>query len=137
MGFETFGTVSFTDETKAVDFIKYLEAGKVMATRCRQCKASYFPPKMDCPKCLSSDVEWFEVKGTGKLNTFTKVNYGPSGFENDAPYTLALVDFGDGVQLFGRVSRDIDEKDLEIGMSLTAKPVKLADNRIAFEFQKA
>ena len=125
MGFENFGTVSFTTEAKTADFISYLEAGKVMATRCKKCGASYFPPRMDCPTCLLSDVEWFEVKGKGKLLTYTKVNYGPSGFEADAPYTLALGEF-DGVRILGRLSRDIGEKDIEVGMSLTVSPIKLA-----------
>ena len=135
MGFENFGTVSFTAEAKAADFITQLEAGKVMATRCKECGGSYFPPKADCPKCLSSDVEWFEVRGTGKLLTYTIVNYGPTGFENDAPYILALAEF-DGIQLFGRLSRDIGEKDIQVGMSLTVSPVKLSDDRIAYEFKK-
>ena len=136
MGFENFGTVSFTAEAKAADFITSLEAGKVMATRCKECGGSYFPPKADCPKCLSSDVEWFEVRGTGKLLTYTIVNYGPTGFENDAPYILALAEF-DGIQLFGRLSRDIGEKDIQVGMSLTVSPVKLSDDRIAYEFKKS
>ena len=136
MGFENFGTVSFTAEAKAADFITYLEAGKVMATRCLKCEVSYFPPKADCPRCLSSDVEWFEVKGKGKLNSYTVVNYGPTGFEADAPYILALGEF-DGIQIFGRLSRDIEEKDIKVGMSLTLSPVRLPDNRIAYEFRKA
>ncbi|MCK4368770.1 MAG: Zn-ribbon domain-containing OB-fold protein, partial [Dehalococcoidales bacterium] len=117
------------------DFMTYLEAGKVMATRCKKCRVSYFPPKADCPRCLSSDVEWFEIKGKGKLNTYTMVNYGPTGFENDAPYILALAEF-DGIQIFGRLSRDIEEKDIKVGMSLVVSPVKLPDNRIAYEFKK-
>jgi len=136
MGFENFGTVSFTAEAKAADFITYLEAGRVMATRCRKCGVSYFPPKADCPRCLSSDVEWFEIKGKGKLNTYTKVNYGPTGFEADTPYTLALGEF-DGVQILARLSRDIEAKDIKVGMSLTVSPVKLPNNRIAYEFRKA
>ena len=135
MGFENFGTVSFTTETKAANFITHLEAGKVMATRCKKCGVSYFPPRVDCPSCLSSDVEWFEVKGEGKLRSYTKVNYGPTGFENDAPYTLALGEF-DGVQILARLSRDIEEKDIKVGMSLVVSPVKLPNNKIAYEFRK-
>ena len=137
MGIENFGTVSFTAETKAADFVTYLKQGKVMATRCKKCGASYFPPKLDCPKCLSSDVEWFEVKGNGKLLTYTVVNYGPTGFENDAPYTLALTEFGDGLQIFGRLSRDIKGDDIKVGMGVKAVPVKLAGDRVSYEFQKA
>ncbi len=136
MGFENFGTVSFTAESKAAEFINYLEAGKVMATRCKQCGTSYFPPRVDCPSCLSSDVEWFEVKGEGKLRSYTKVNYGPSGFEADAPYTLALGEF-DGVQILARLSRDIEEKDIKVGMGLVVSPVKLPNNRLAYEFRQA
>lgn len=136
MGFENFGTVSFTAEAKVADFITQLEAGKVMATRCRKCGGSYFPPKADCPKCLSSDVEWFEVKSRGKLSSYTVVNYGPSGFENDAPYILALVEFGEGIQILARLSRDIKENDIKVGMDLTVRPVKLADDKIAYEFIK-
>jgi uncharacterized OB-fold protein len=135
MSFENFGTVSFTAEAKVADFIKYLEAGKVMATRCRKCGVSYFPPRIDCPRCLSSDVEWFEVKKKGKLASYTVVNYGPTGFENDAPYTLALGEF-DGVQILARLSRDIEPKDIKVGMSLSVSPIKRPDNRIAYEFKK-
>jgi len=135
VGFENFGTVSFTAEAKTADFINYLEAGKVMATRCKKCGGSYFPPRMDCPSCLSSEVEWFEVKGKGKLTSYTKVNYGPTGFETDAPYTLALGEFS-GVQILARLSRDIGEKDIKVGMSLMVSPLKLPGSRIAYEFKK-
>jgi uncharacterized OB-fold protein len=136
MGFENFGTVSFTAEAKVADFITHLEAGRVMATRCRKCGGSYFPPKADCPRCLLSDVEWFEIKGKGKLASYTVVNYGPTGFENEAPYILALAEFN-GIQILARLSRDIEEKDIKVGMNLTVSAVKLADNRISYEFRRA
>ena len=135
MGFENFGTVSFTSESKAADFPTFLEKGKVMTTRCKKCGTSYFPPKMDCPKCLLSDVEWFEIEGNGKLVTYAVVNYGPSGFEDDAPYILAIADFGD-LRVFGRLSKDIKDSDIDIGMRLKITPTKSPENRVAYEFQK-
>lgn len=136
MSFENFGIVSFTAETKASDFVGYLEKGKVMATRCRRCGTNYFPPRLDCSKCVGSDVEWFEIKGNGRLVTYTVVNYGPTGFEDDAPYTLAIADF-DGVRVFGRLSKGIKESDIKPGMELKILPVKLPGGRIGYEFQKA
>lgn len=135
MSFENFGVVNFTTETKASDFLSYLEKGKVMATRCRRCGTNYFPPRMDCPKCVGSDVEWFEIKGNGKLVTYTVVNYGPTGFEEDAPYTLAIADF-DGVRIFGRLSKSLKESDIKPGMVVKVLPVKLLGGRIGYEFQK-
>jgi uncharacterized OB-fold protein len=137
MGFENFGRVSFTTEARTADFINYLEQGKVMATKCKTCGTSYFPPKMDCPKCLLSDVEWFEIKSNGKLITYTIVHYGPSGFENEAPYILAIGDFGNGLRIFSHLSRDIKEGDIKIGMKLKVIPTKLPNNRLSYEFQQA
>jgi uncharacterized OB-fold protein len=137
MGFENFGTVSFTAEAKTADFVSYLEQGKVMATKCTKCGTIHFPPKMDCPKCQDSGVEWVEIKNAGKLLTHTTVHYGPSGFENDAPYTLGIVDFGDGLRVFGRISKAIDVSTIKAGMELKAVPVKLSDDRISYEFEKA
>lgn len=136
MSFDNFGKISFTAETKAADFVTYLEQGKVMATRCGKCGASYFPPKMDCPKCLISNMEWFEIKGNGRLTTYTVVNYGPTGFEDDTPYILAIGEFGDGIRIFGRLSRDIEVSDIKIGMGLKIIPIKLPGNRVCYEFQK-
>lgn len=135
MSFENFGVVNFTSETKASDFLSYLEKGKVMATRCRRCGTNYFPPRMDCPKCVGSDVEWFEIKGNGKLLTYTVVNYGPTGFEEDAPYALAIADF-DGMRVFGRLSKSLKESDIKPGMGVKVLPVKLPGGRIGYEFQK-
>ena len=137
MSFENFGTVNFTIETKAVDFMTYLEQGKIMATKCKKCGKAYFPPKMDCPACLDSEVEWLEIKGDGKLATYTVVNYGPTGFEDDAPYTLAIGDFAEGVKLLGRMSRDIKESDITVGMKIKVVPMKLDGNRLSYEFQAA
>ena len=134
MGFDNFGTVSFTTEAKAADFVAYLEQGKVMTTRCQQCGTRCFPPKMDCPRCLSSDVEWLEIEDSGKLATYAVVNYGPTGFEDDVPYTLAIADF-DGLRVFGRLSRDIKEDAIKIGMGLKMVAVKLPNGRVSYEFQ--
>jgi uncharacterized OB-fold protein len=137
MSFESFGTVSFTSEAKSEEFVTYLEQGKVMTTRCKKCGTSYFPPKMDCPRCLLSDVEWVKIDNEGKLVTYTVVHYGPSGFEDEAPYTLAIGDFGDGLRIFGRLNKDIEESDIKPGMGLKMVPVKLPEDRITYEFQKA
>jgi len=136
MGIENFGKVSFTTETKAADFVTNLEQGKVMGTKCRDCGMTYFPPKMDCPNCLSSNVEWFEITGPATLATYSVVTYGPSGFEDDAPYTLGIADYGT-FKVFGRVSKGIPAGDLAVGMKVKTVPVKLGDGKISYEFLKA
>jgi len=92
---------------------------------------------MDCPSCHDSEVEWVEIKNDGVLVTYTIVHYGPSGFEDEAPYTLAIGDFGDGLRIFGRLSKTIEEGDIKAGMALKMVPAKLPENKISYEFQKA
>ena len=82
-------------------------------------------------------MEWVEVKGTGKLLTFSMVNYGPLGFEDKAPYALGVVEFGGGIKIFATLNKDIKEDDINIGMSLKVSPVKSADEKYYFEFQAA
>ncbi|MFH1293163.1 MAG: hypothetical protein ABIJ44_03435 [Pseudomonadota bacterium] len=43
--FKKFGTVSFTSISKVNDFIDYMEKGKVMHTRCKDCGLVFFPPE--------------------------------------------------------------------------------------------
>ena len=46
--------------------------GKVMATRCTRCGERYYPPQADCPKCLASEMEWFQVGEQAVLKTYTE-----------------------------------------------------------------
>ncbi|OQY00614.1 MAG: DNA-binding protein [Desulfobacteraceae bacterium 4572_130] len=134
--FKKFGTKSFTLTSKVNDFIDYLEKEKVMGTKCKDCNINFFPPRADCASCLKSDLEWFDATNdTGELVTFSKMKYGPIGFEKDLPYTIALVDFGD-YKIFGRIGKNIADKDIQIGMKMKVKVNKLDNDRINYIFEK-
>ena len=104
--FKKFGTVSFASTTKVNDFISHLDEGKVTGTRCKDCGAVFFPPRADCYKCLTSNMEWFDVSGTGKLVSYSKLEYAPVGFDGDLPECIALLDYGD-YKVFGRLAGDL------------------------------
>lgn len=135
MGFEKFGVVTHMKESRAEEFVNYLEQGEVMATRCTHCEANYFPPQVDCPKCLVTDMEWFEIQGSGALLTYSTVHYGPFGFEDKAPYTLGVAEFAKGIRIFATLSRDIKESEVKVGMKVKVAPAHLADDKISYEFQ--
>lgn len=136
MGIEKFGVVNFTVETKAADFVTYLEQGKLMSTRCKKCNKLYFPPRMDCSRCYSSEMEWLEILGPGRLITFTTVVIPPTGFEDYAPYNVAVVQFADGVKVFGWLTKDIPSEHIKVGMELKATPARLPNDRILYLFEK-
>ncbi|MFH0977108.1 MAG: Zn-ribbon domain-containing OB-fold protein [Spirochaetota bacterium] len=134
--FKVFGTVSFTATTKVNDFIKYLQEGKVMATKCKKCGQIYFPPRYDCFKDYTHDMEWTEVTGAGKLVSYSKLQYGPIGFEGDLPYSIALLDYGK-FQVFGRLDKSLPDNEIKIGMDMKTVPNKLPNGQLNFVFQKA
>jgi uncharacterized OB-fold protein len=136
MGFERFGVISFTSQTKAAPFVDFLDRGLLMGTACKGCGALYFPPRMDCCRCLSKDMDWVEVKGRGRLISYSTLMYAPTGFEADLPYTLALVEFENGMKVFGRLSKEIKEEEIAIGMELSYQPVRRAEDRLTYEFRK-
>ncbi|MBN1277237.1 MAG: Zn-ribbon domain-containing OB-fold protein [Deltaproteobacteria bacterium] len=134
--FKKFGTVSFTSISKVNDFVGYLEDGKVMATKCKDCGHVFFPPRADCCDCLTSNMDWQAVSGKGKLVSFSKLEYGPVGFEGDLPYTIALLDFG-GYKVFGRLSNELSDKDVAVGTEMTVEANKLPNGQINYIFKKA
>ncbi|MBI4634242.1 MAG: Zn-ribbon domain-containing OB-fold protein [Deltaproteobacteria bacterium] len=134
--FKKFGTVSFTSLTKTNDFITNLEQGKISGTRCKDCGAVYFPPRADCCKCLSSNVEWFDVAGKGKLVTYSKLEYAPVGFGEDLPYSIALLDYGT-YKVFGRLAKDLPENEVKVGMELKTVANKLPNGQLNYVFVKA
>ena len=134
--FKKFGTVSFTAITKINDFVKYLENGQVMGTRCTDCGTAFFPPRADCHQCLSSNTEWFEITGVGKLVTYSKLEFAPIGFQEDVPYCIALLDYGD-FKVFGRIAGDVPEQEIKVGMALKTAVNTLPSGQLNYVFQKA
>jgi uncharacterized OB-fold protein len=134
--FKKFGTVSFTSISKVNDFVDFLEKGKVMGTRCKECGLVFFPPRANCYKCPSSEMEWFEVSGKGKLITYSKLKYAPVGFEGDLPYCIALLDYGD-YKIFGRIASDIPEEEIKLGMEMKTVVNELPNGQLNYVFQKA
>jgi uncharacterized OB-fold protein len=134
--FKKFGTVSFTAISKTNDFVDYLEKGKVMGTRCKDCGLIFFPPRADCHQCLAGNIEWFEVSGTGKLVTYSKLQFAPVGFEEDLPYCIAVLDYGD-YKIFGRISGDVPEEVIKVGMEMITTANSLPNGQLNYVFKKA
>jgi len=131
--FNKFGTVSFAGVTQINDFIDYLEQGKLMGTRCKTSGRYYFPPRAHCFESLSDDMEWFEVKGTGKLVSFSTLKYAPTGFTDDLPYTIALVDYGE-YQVFGRIGAEAAVGELSVNMEMEAVVTRTTNDQLTYCF---
>jgi len=133
--FGKFGTVSFTTLTKVNDFIDHLQNGKVMTTCCKECNTTFFPPRADCCRCLSGNMQWREVTGSGKLVSYSCLKFAPMGFDSDLPYCIALLDYGN-YRVFGRIDSAFDMNEIKIGMDMATIANELPNGRINYVFKK-
>jgi len=120
--FEWFGKVSYVPHTKVSGFADHLKDGRIMASRCTKCGFITFPPRADCPKCLSGEFEYSEVSGEGTLVTHTRIDAAPAGFEDVAPYILGVVDLKETGRLLAWFGESIPEEKIEIGMPVQVVP---------------
>jgi uncharacterized OB-fold protein len=81
-------------------------------------------------------MEWFEVTGTGKLVSFSSLEYAPTGFGEDLPYAIALLDYGD-YKVFGRLDPTVSLEDVAVGMEMKAVVNTLPNGQLNYVFQKA
>jgi len=106
--------IPFTIES----FYKFVGEGKLMAAKCNKCGYVSLPPKPMCPKCLTKDLSWVELKNRGKLLSYTVIHVSPAQFQSICPYILGIMKLEDGPNLIGMV-RGIETSKINIGMSLT------------------
>ncbi|MBE0511554.1 Zn-ribbon domain-containing OB-fold protein [Candidatus Bathyarchaeota archaeon] len=98
-------------------FYKFVSEGKLMAAKCSKCGTLLLPPRPVCTKCLSTDFKWVELKGEGKLLSYTVIHVSPMQFQSMAPYTVGIVELEDGPHLPGMI-RDVEPEKIRVGMDL-------------------
>jgi uncharacterized OB-fold protein len=91
---------------------------------CPACEHKIFPPRDICPECGQEARTAFQFSGRGEVYSFTTVRNAPAGFEEAAPYTVALVKLEEGPMLTAQLT-DLGEKPVEIGM-----PVEMVTRRL-------
>lgn len=102
--------------TKVRQFWDGMAEGKVMATRCTRCGERYYPPQADCPKCLTSEMDWFEVGEQAVLKTYTESHLKPQGFTHyTEPYTIAIAETTEGLKIMGWLEVG---KEPKVGMTV-------------------
>ncbi len=99
------------------NFYRYCAQRKLMGVKCSKCGAILWPPREVCPKCLGSELEWYEFKGRGRLLTYTLIHFPPIQFQALAPYAVGILKLEDGPHMPGML-RNMKLEELRIGMEL-------------------
>lgn len=93
---------------------------RLLIQECRDCGKKIFYPKKYCPHCRSTDIEWAECSGEGRVYSFSTLYLGVHPkFQKDAPYTIAIIELNEGVRLMSNIV-NCDPQDIQCDM-----PVKV------------
>jgi len=99
-----------------------LKKDKLLGLKCQDCGAITVPPKMVCRTCTSPNLDIIELKGAGKIQTFTAINVAAEGREGECPYTVVLVELDEGPWIMGNL---IDIAPDKTSMELIGRRVKM------------
>jgi uncharacterized protein len=91
---------------------------------CPHCDAKLFPPRDVCPHCGKDAREEFGFSGKGEVYSYTVMNDVPAGYEETAPYTVAIVRLAEGPMVTAQLT-DLAGQEAAIGM-----PVEMVTRRI-------
>ena len=81
---------------------------------CDHCGAKLFPPRDVCPECAEEAKTLYQFSGKGEVYSFTTVYDAPEGYEEQAPYTVALVKLEEGPLVTAQLT-DVDNGKVSIG----------------------
>jgi len=111
-----------------ISYEQFLNEEKLMGSRCKKCGALFVPPRTICIKCYSSEMEWVEMGGKGKLAAFTCISVGPpfmikEGYDRKHPYCSGVVELEEGARVVARIEEvDTNKPEtIKVGMPLRAK----------------
>ena len=86
---------------------------RLEAAKCSSCGRVAFPPRMVCG-CGSRQFKAERISDFGKILTFTTIRVAPKDFENEVPYSVAIIESDNGVRVTTQIV-DCKPEDVEIG----------------------
>jgi uncharacterized protein len=91
---------------------------------CPNCNVKLFPPRDVCLECEAPAKELYTFTGLGEVYSYTTIYDAPAGFEQYAPYTVALVKLEEGPLVTAQLT-DVDTNEVHIGM-----PVEMVTRKL-------
>ena len=96
---------------------------------CTECDVAIWYPRLTCPRCLGSAVEWREASGAATVHACSiQWKPGAGRVEEDGPYVVALVDLDEGVRMMTNVV-ECPPTDVTVGMRVALTWEPLSDGR--------
>lgn len=120
--------MSNNKEFTSASFYEYLADGKIMGSRCKKSGELYVPPRPMCTESYSTDLEWEQVSGKGKLRAFSVIGVGTTamvgyGYNIKNPYCAGIIELEEGPSVIGQIEGvDVSNPEsIKIGTEMKPK----------------
>jgi hypothetical protein len=100
---------------------------KLVGEVCPHCEAKLFPPRDVCPECGQDAKTVYAFSGRGEVYSFTTIYDAPAGYEENVPYTVALIKLEEGPLVTAQLT-DLGDKPVEIGAPVEMVTRKLRND---------
>ncbi|MDY6764973.1 MAG: OB-fold domain-containing protein [Halobacteria archaeon] len=94
-------------------FLDTIEDGKPIYLECQECGYRGLPPRQVCPDCGSRDLRRKDLSLEAEVVSFTEIHIPTPMFEGEAPFTVVIAEFPEGVRLTGQLrgTDNVEEGD--------------------------
>jgi uncharacterized OB-fold protein len=100
---------------------------KLVGEVCPHCDAKLFPPRDVCPECGQDAKTLYAFSGRGEVYSFTTIYDAPAGYEENVPYTVALIKLEEGPLVTAQLT-DLGDQPVEIGVPVEMVTRKLRND---------
>jgi uncharacterized protein len=90
---------------------------QLLGSKCSTCGEVFFPSRLCCRHCSSSELEEVQLSRTGKLYSFTTIRVRPPHYIGEVPYAVGVVELPEGERIRTLLSH-CDQSCLEIGVEM-------------------
>lgn len=94
-----------------------LAQGRFEIQKCAGCGLHVFYPRVVCPHCGSSKLDWVSPSGRGTVYSTTVVRRKPA---DGGDYNVALIDLEEGVRMMSRVVESAPDQ-VKIGQRVKSR----------------
>jgi hypothetical protein len=117
-------------------FFDALADGELLGGVCADCTQVLLPPRPACYNCGSRSIDVEAQPRTGRIYTYTEVHAPPPALEDDAPYTIAIVELDSGGRLTGRVDAPYDAVEIGDRAELRVRDPTEGERSLALEHEQ-
>ncbi|MFO7926659.1 MAG: Zn-ribbon domain-containing OB-fold protein [Halobacteriota archaeon] len=116
-------------------FFDALAEGELLGGICADCGEVLLPPRPACYNCGSRSIDVESRPRIGYIYTYTEVHTPPPALEDDAPYTIAIVELESGGRLTGRVESPYEVVEIGDRVELRVRAPTEGERLLALEHE--